>query len=57
MKTAKTYFVVACECVLERFKLKRPKQIQRKELEKLANAKNVFVIQPTGSGLSVIVKF
>ena len=47
-------FDVACDRVLERFKLENLKDLQRKALEKLVNGEDVFVIQPTGSGKSLI---
>ena len=47
-------FDVACDRVLERFKLKKLKDLQIKKLEKLVNGEYVFVIQPTGSGKSLI---
>ena len=33
------------------------KDMQRKALEKLVNGEDVFVIQPTGSGKSLIYRF
>ena len=43
-------FDMACDRVLEHFKLENLKDLQRKALEKLVKGKDVFVIQPTGSG-------
>ena len=45
---------MACDRVLERFKLENLKELQRKALEKLVNGEDVFVIQLTGSGKSLI---
>ena len=45
---------MACNRVLECFKLENLKDLQRKALEKLVNGEDVFVIQPTGSGKSLI---
>jgi len=47
-------FDVACDRVLERFKLENLKDLQRKALQKLVDGEDVFVIQPTGSGKSLI---
>ena len=47
-------FDMACDRVLERFKLENLKDLQRKALEKLVNGEDVLVIQPTGSGKSLI---
>ena len=42
-------FDMACDRVLERFKLENLTDLQRKALEKLVNGEDVlFVIQPTG---------
>ena len=38
-----------CDCVLERFKLKNLFTKKSISLQRLANARNVFEIQPTGS--------
>jgi len=51
---ADVLFDVTCDRVLERFKLENLKDLQRKALQKLANGEDVFVIQPTGSGKSLI---
>ena len=50
----KVLFDMACDRVLERFKLENLKDLQRKALEKLVNGEDVFVIQLTGSGKSLI---
>ena len=42
-------FDVVCDRVLERFKLKNLFTKKSISLEKLANARNVFEIQPTGT--------
>ena len=47
-------FDIACNRVLERFKLENLKDLQQKALEKLVNGEYVFVSQPTGSGKSLI---
>ena len=47
-------FDIACDRVLEHFKLENLKDLQRKALEKLVNGEYVFVSQPTGSGKSLI---
>ena len=44
---------MACDRVLERFKLENLKDLQRKALQKLVDGGDVFVIQPTGSGKSL----
>ena len=49
-------FDMACDRVLERFKLENLKDLQRKASEKLVNGEDVFVIQPTGSGKSLIYR-
>ena len=54
MADAKVLFDSACDRVLERFKVENLKDLQRKALEKLVNGEDVFVIQPTGSGKSLI---
>ena len=54
MVNAKELFDLACDRVLERFKLVNFKDLQRKALEKLVDGEDVFVIQPTGSGKSLI---
>ena len=45
---------LAFDRVLESFKLKNLKDSQRDALEKLVGGQDVFVIQPTGSGKSLI---
>ena len=47
-------FEAACDKILETFKLNSLRSIQREALEKLVNGEDVFVIQPTGSGKSLI---
>ena len=42
---------------MESFKLKNLKDSQRDALEKLVGGQDVFVIQPTGSGKSLIFQF
>ena len=54
MADANELFDSACDRVLERFKVENLKDLQRKALEKLVNGEDVFVIQPTGSGKSLI---
>ena len=54
MAESKVLFDMACDRVLKRFKLENLKDLQRKALEKLVNGEDVFVIQPTGSGKSLI---
>ena len=45
---------VACDRILETFKLESLKVLQREAIEKLVSGQDVFVIQPTGSGKSLI---
>ena len=47
-------FEAARDKILETFKLNSLRSIQREALEKLVNGEDVFVIQPTGSGKSLI---
>lgn len=47
-------FEEACDRVIEKFKIENLKPLQRESLEKLVNLQDVFVIQPTGSGKSII---
>ena len=47
-------FDVACERDLEKFNLDNLKDLQKKALKKLVDGQDVFVIQPTGSGKSLI---
>ena len=47
-------FDLACDRVVERFKVKNLKDLQRKALKKLVIGEDVFIIQPTGSGKSLI---
>lgn len=54
MADANALFDSACDRVLEHFKVENLKDLQRKALEKLVNGEDVFVIQPTGSGKSLI---
>ena len=54
MADANTMFELACTRILERFQLDNLKDSQRKALEKLLNNEDVFIIQPTGSGKSLI---
>ena len=54
MADANVLFDSACDRVLECFKVENLKDLQRKALEKLVNGEDVFVIQPTGSGKSLI---
>ena len=49
-------FDAACDKILETFKLNSLRYIQREALEKLVNGENVSVIQPTGSGKSLIFR-
>ena len=45
---------VAFERVLQTFGIEKLKDLQREALEKLVGGEDVFVIQPTGSGKSLI---
>ena len=47
-------FEAAHDKILETFKLNSLRSIQREALEKLVSGEDVFVIQPTGSGKSLI---
>ena len=47
-------FEAAYDKILETFKLNSLRSIQREALEKLVSGEDVFVIQPTGSGKSLI---
>ena len=47
-------FEAAYDNILETFKLNSLRSIQREALEKLISREDVFVIQPTGSGKSLI---
>ena len=47
-------FEAAYDKTLETFKLNSLRSIQREALEKLVSSEDVFVIQPTGSGKSLI---
>ena len=44
----------AYDKILETFKLNSLRSIQREALEKLVSGEDAFVIQPTGSGKSLI---
>ena len=54
MAESKVLFDIACDRVLERFRLENLKDLQQKALEKLVNSEDVFVIQTTRSGKSLI---
>ena len=54
MADADELFDSACDRVVERFKVENLKDLQRKALQKLVNGEDVFVIQPTGSGKSLV---
>ena len=47
-------FEAAYDKILESFELNSLRSIQREALEKLVSGKDVLVIQPTGSGKSLI---
>ena len=47
-------FEAACDKILETFKLNSLRSIQQEALEELVSGEDVFVIQPTGSGKSLI---
>ena len=49
-------FKAAYDKILETFKLNSLRSIQREVLEKLVSGEDVFVIQPTDSGKSLILK-
>lgn len=44
----------ACDRILQTFKIDSLKELQRKALEALVKGEDVFIIQPTGSGKSLI---
>lgn len=44
----------ACDRILQTFKIDSLKELQRKGLEALIKGQDVFIIQPTGSGKSLI---
>ncbi|XP_068754402.1 uncharacterized protein [Montipora capricornis] len=54
MADADELFDSACDHVVERFKVENLKDLQRKALKKLVIGEDVFLIQPTGSGKSLI---
>ena len=54
MADADELFDSACDRVVERFKVENLKDLQRKALKKLVIGEDVFLIQPTGSGKSLI---
>ena len=54
MVDADELFDSACDHVVERFKVENLKDLQRKALKKLVIGEDVFLIQPTGSGKSLI---
>ena len=54
MADADELFDSACDRVVERFKVENLKDLQQKALQKLVNGEDVFVIQPTGSGKSLV---
>ena len=45
---------LARERILETFQIESLKDLQREALEKLVGVRDVFLIQPTGSGKSLI---
>ena len=44
----------ACDRILETFKIDSLKELQRRGLEALIKGQDVFIVQPTGSGKSLI---
>ena len=44
----------ACDRILETFKIDSLKELQRRGLETLIKGQDVFIVQPTGSGKSLI---
>ena len=44
----------ACDRILETFKIDSLKELQRRSLEALLKGQDVFIVQPTGSGKSLI---
>ena len=44
----------ACDRILEMFKIDSLKELQRRGLEALIKGQDVFIVQPTGSGKSLI---
>ena len=44
----------AIDCILETFKVDSLKELQRRGLEALIKGQDVFIIQPTGSGKSLM---
>ena len=44
----------ACDHILEMFKIDSLKELQRRGLEALIKGQDVFIVQPTGSGKSLI---
>ena len=44
----------ACDRILETFKIDSSKELQRRGLEALIKGQDVFIVQPTGSGKSLI---
>jgi len=54
MADADELFDLACDPVVECVEVENLKDLQWKALKRLGNGEDVFVIQPTGSGKSLI---